>query len=338
MAEGVRMVTCLKDPIGHVLAKWKRPNGLLIQKVSVPLGVIFIIFESRPNVTVECASLCFKSSNVVLLRGGREAMNSNRVLISIFHESFKKFGLPVSLLNLVTTTDYDAVDMLLHKEEFIDLVIPRGGEKLIRRVVEKSRIPVVKHYQGICHVYIDKKADIKKAVRIALNAKLQRPGVCNAMETLLVHRAIAGKFLPTVGKLLNQKGCEIRGDREVCRLLPYAKRAKPADYGCEFLDKVLAVRVVKDVGEAISHIEAYGSHHTDAIVTEDKKAAALFKSRVDSSSVMVNASTRFSDGFEYGFGAEIGISTDKIHARGPMGLEGLTSYKYIVEGRGQIRQ
>jgi glutamate-5-semialdehyde dehydrogenase len=229
------------------------------------------------------------------------------------------------------------MDFLLKQEGKIDLVIPRGGEKLIRRVVEKSRIPVVKHYQGICHVFIDKKADLKKAVAITVNAKLQRPGVCNAMETLLVHQDIAKKFLPLVGDLLKQGGCEVRGDGATCRVISWAKRAKPEDFGYEFLEKVLAVRVVKDLDEAIRHIETHGSHHTDAIVTEDGKAAEIFKSKVDSSSVMVNASTRFSDGFEYGFGAEIGISTDKIHARGPMGLEGLTSYKYIVEGNGHIR-
>ena len=337
MAGGVRAVARLKDPIGRVQAKWTRPNGLKIQKVTVPLGVILMIYESRPNVTVECAALCLKSSNVAILRGGREAMASNRAIASIFKESFKRYGLSPFFVNLVTTTDYKAVDFLLKQAGRIDLVIPRGGEKLIRRVVAKSRIPVIKHYQGICHVYVDKKADLKKAIAIVLNAKLQRPGVCNAMETLLVHRDIAAKFLPAVGVLLKKGGCEIRGDVLTCCYILGAKRAKASDYGHEFLEKILAVRVVKDLEEAISHVETYGSHHTDAIVTEDKKAAKIFESRVDSSSVMVNASTRFSDGFEYGFGAEIGISTDKIHARGPMGLEGLTSYKYIVEGNGHIR-
>ncbi|MFA7255363.1 MAG: glutamate-5-semialdehyde dehydrogenase [Candidatus Omnitrophota bacterium] len=337
MAEGVRAVARLKDPIGQVQAKWTRPNGLRLQKVTVPLGVILMIYESRPNVTVECAALCLKSSNVAILRGGREAMASNRAFVSIFKESLKRHGLSPFYVNLVTTTDYAAVDFLLKQEGKIDLVIPRGGEKLIRRVMAKSRIPVIKHYQGICHVYVDKKADLEKAVAITLNAKLQRPGVCNAMETLLVHQDIACKFLPMAGTLLEQEGCEIRGDAMTCRLIPWAKRAKAEDFGHEFLEKILAVRVVKDLEEAIRHIETQGSHHTDAIVTEDKKAAEIFKSKVDSSSVMVNVSTRFSDGFEYGFGAEIGISTDKIHARGPMGLEGLTSYKYIVEGNGHIR-
>ncbi|HNX69443.1 MAG TPA: glutamate-5-semialdehyde dehydrogenase [Candidatus Omnitrophota bacterium] len=337
MAEGVRAVASLKDPIGVVLAKWKRPNGLRIQKVAVPLGVILMIYESRPNVTVECAALCLKSSNVAILRGGREAMASNRAFVKIFKNVLKKHACSSCLVNLVATTDYAALDFLLEQEGKIDLVIPRGGEQLIRRVVAKSRIPVVKHYQGICHVYVDKKADLRKALAITLNAKLQRPGVCNAMETLLVHQDIAAKFLPEAGRLFRDGGCEVRGDAVTLKYIPWAKRAKAGDYGYEFLDKILAVRVVKDLEEAILHIETFGSHHTDAIVTTDQRAARIFKARVDSSSVMVNASTRFSDGFEYGFGAEIGISTDKVHARGPMGLEGLTSYKYIVEGHGQIR-
>ena len=337
MAEGVRAVARLEDPIGRVLAKWSRPNGLKLQKVSVPLGVVLMIYESRPNVTVECAALCLKSSNVAILRGGREAMASNRALVSIFKESLKRYGLSPFHVNLVTTTDYAALDFLLSQEGRIDLVIPRGGEKLIRRVVKKSRIPVVKHYRGICHVYVDRRADLKKAVAITLNAKLQRPGVCNAMETLLVHRDIAQRFLTVAGELLRKGGCEIRGDRRTCRVIPWALRAKACDYGREFLEKILAVRVVDDIEEAICYIESFSSHHTDAIVTQDKAAAKIFKAKVDSSSVMVNASTRFADGFEYGFGAEIGISTDKIHARGPMGLEGLTSYKYIVEGNGHIR-
>lgn len=337
MADGLRTVAGLKDPVGVVQSRWKRPNGLKIQKVTVPLGVILMIYESRPNVTVECAGLCVKSSNIAILRGGREAAASNRAFVKLFQEVLKKNGLSPFHVNLVSTTDYAAVDFLLRQEGKIDLVIPRGGEKLIRRVVEKSRIPVIKHYQGICHVYVDKQADLKKAVAIVINAKLQRPGVCNALETLLVHRAIAPKFLPAVGAPLKAGGCEVRGDAVTCRYLPWAKRAQASDYGHEFLDKILAVRVVRSCEEAMRHIETFGSHHTDAIVTEDKKTACVFKAKVDSSSVMVNASTRFSDGFEYGFGAEIGISTDKIHARGPMGLEGLTSYKYIVEGNGQVR-
>ncbi len=337
MAEGVRAVAGLKDPIGRVQARWRRPNGLKISRVSVPIGVILIIYESRPNVTVECASLCIKSGNAVILRGGREAYHSNRALVSIFKEVLKKNRLPQSIVSFVETTDHAAVDYLLKRDQDIHLVIPRGGEALIRKVAAMSHIPVIKHYQGICHVYVDRKADLKKAAAIAFNAKVQRPGVCNAMETLLVHRAIAPKFLPVIGSELRKAGCEIRGDKTTKRILSWVRAAKPSDFGHEYLDKILAVKVVPDLQAAMNHIRTFGSAHTDAIVTEDRRAARIFKETVDSSSVMVNASTRFSDGFEFGFGAEIGISTDKIHARGPMGLEGLTSYKYVVEGSGQIR-
>ncbi len=337
MAQGVRVVAGLPDLIGKTARRWKRPNGLRISRVVVPIGVILIIYESRPNVTVECASLCLKTGNTVLLRGGREAFYSNQILVSIFEKALARRGLPPAGVSFVRTTDRAAVDFLLQQEGKINLVIPRGGEALIRKVSESSRIPVIKHYQGICHVYVDQKADLKKAVAIAYNAKMQRPGVCNAMETLLVHRKVAGRFLPVLGKQLLRDGCEVRGDQPTRKLLPWAKAAQLSDYGYEFLDKKLAVKVVSDVKAAVDHIQTFGSGHTDAIVTEDKRAAALFCNRVDSSSVMVNASTRFADGFEYGFGAEIGISTDKIHARGPMGLEGLTSYKYVVAGNGQVR-
>jgi glutamate-5-semialdehyde dehydrogenase len=337
MAEGVRVVAGLPDPVGQVQSSWKRPNGLRISKVTVPLGVILIIYESRPNVTVECASLCFKSGNAVILRGGREAYYSNRVLVSVFEKVFTEQKLPKGCVNFVQTTDRAAVDFLLKRDQDIHLVIPRGGEALIRKVVEMSRIPVIKHYQGICHVYVDRKADLRKAEAIAYNAKMQRPGVCNAMETLLVHRSVAPKFFRTLGEKLRQGGCELRVDAEARRIMPWAKAAKPGDYGHEYLDKILAVKTVPNLEAAIEHIRRFGSGHTDAIVTEDKKAAQIFKDSVDSASVMVNASTRFSDGFQFGFGAEIGISTDKIHARGPMGLEGLTSYKYVVEGNGQVR-
>jgi glutamate-5-semialdehyde dehydrogenase len=337
MADGVLSVAGLADPIGKIQAQWKRPNGLRISKVTVPLGVILIIFESRPNVTVECAALCLKSGNAVILRGGKEAFHSNQALGSIFKEALRKSGLPQAAVSMVETTDREAVDYLLKRDQEIHLVIPRGGEALIRKVVELSRIPVIKHYQGICHIYVDQKADLKKAAAIAYNAKMQRPGVCNAMETLLVHQKIASRFLPVLGKQLKAGGCEVRGDQGTRRHLPWAKPAASGDYGHEFLDKILAVKVVSGVDDAMRHIQTYGSGHTDAIVTEDKKTAERFKQTVDSSSVMVNASTRFSDGFQFGFGAEIGISTDKIHARGPMGLEGLTSYKYVVEGNGQVR-
>ncbi len=337
MAKGVRTVVALKDPIGEVESSWKRPNGLRISRVIVPLGVILIIYESRPNVTVECASLCLKSSNAVILRGGREAFFSNRALVSLFKEVLSRHHIPKAAVSFVQTTDREAVDFLLKKDTEINLVIPRGGEALIRKVARTSRIPVIKHYQGICHVYVDQSANLKKAVSIAYNAKMQRPGVCNAMETLLVHEKIARHFLPLLGEQLKRGGCEVRADVLSRRILPWAKPAQKSDYGHEFLDKILAVKVVPDLARAIRHIQTYGSAHTDAIVAEDPHAAAIFKKEVDSSSVMVNASTRFSDGFQYGFGAEIGISTDKIHARGPMGLEGLTSYKYVVEGNGQIR-
>jgi len=337
MAEGVRAVAALKDPIGKVMERRKRPNGLRISKVSVPIGVILIIYESRPNVTVECAALCLKSGNAVLLRGGKEAFHSNRALAGVFAASLSKHGIPSECTSFIKITDRSAVDFMLQRDQDIQLVIPRGGESLIRKVVEVSRIPVIKHYQGICHVYIDASADLKKAVAIARNAKMQRTGVCNAMETLLVHQRIASRFLPSFGEVMREEGCELRGDGLTRKYLPWAKKAKPEDYGFEFLDKILAVKVVHDLESAVSHIQRFGSGHTDAIVTKNKKAARYFVDRVDSSSVMVNASTRFADGFEYGLGAEIGISTDKIHARGPMGLEGLTSYKYVVEGSGQVR-
>lgn len=338
MCEGIRVVAKMADPIGKVLARWRRPNGLRISKVTVPLGVIFIIYESRPNVTSECASLCLKSGNAVILRGGSEAFHSNRALVSIYEEAVVKYRLPRACVSFVTTLDHRAVDLFLQREGEINLVIPRGGEALIRRVAARSRIPVIKHYKGVCHLYVDEKADLDQARKIAFNAKCQRPATCNAMETLLVHRKIAGQFLPALGRELREARCEVRGDRETCRLLPWAKPAGKGDWGKEFLDKILAVRVVPDMDAAILHIQTFGSAHTDGIVTQDRRAARRFVEQIDSSSVMVNTSTRFSDGFQYGFGAEIGISTDKIHARGPMGLEGLTSYKYVVEGKGQLRK
>lgn len=338
MAKGVEAVRDLVDPIGKIQTEWNRPNGLHISKVTVPLGVILIIYESRPNVTVDCAALGLKSGNAMILRGGREAFFSNRALTAVFESVLKEFKLSSACVGLVKTTDRKAVDLLLQQENKINLVIPRGGEDLIRKVVRMSRIPVVKHYQGVCHIYVDKEADLKKAEAIVYNAKMQRPGVCNAAETLLVNQSVAKTFLNSLGVKLREGGCEVRGDKTVCQILPWARKAKANDFGHEFLDKILAVRVVQNVEEAIQHIQTFGSGHTDAIVTEDSKAAEQFKRVVDSASVMVNASTRFSDGFEFGFGAEIGISTDKIHARGPMGLEGLTSYKFVVEGNGQIRK
>jgi glutamate-5-semialdehyde dehydrogenase len=338
MQEGIRVVAGLKDPIGKVLEAWKRPNGLRISKVTVPLGVILIIYESRPNVTSECASLCLKSGNAVILRGGSEAYHSNRTLAHIYWQALHKCKIPSGAVSFVDTTDRRTISYFLEMEDWINLVIPRGGEALIRKVAAASRIPVIKHYKGVCHLYVDEKADLKKSLTVALNAKCQRPATCNAMETLLVHQKVAPKFLSALGPLLEKARCEVRADQAARRFLPDAKTATSADWGQEFLDTILAVRVVPNWEAAISHIQTYGSAHTDGIMTEDRKAARQFVETIDSSSVMVNASTRFSDGFQYGFGAEIGISTDKIHARGPMGLEGLTSYKYVVEGNGQIRQ
>lgn len=337
MAEAVSSVAKLKDPVGQVLKTWKRPNGLRISKVTVPLGVILIIYESRPNVTSECASLCFKSGNAVLLRGGREAFHSNQAIVDVYRHVLKRHHIPEPAVSGVPMLDRRAIDELLQLDEYINLVIPRGGEDLIRRVVRQARMPVVKHYKGICHVYVDRDADLKMALNIAYNAKLQRTGVCNAMETLLVHQDIAKKFLPLYGNMLKKSGCEIRGDEATRKILTGIKPATEQDWKTEYLDRILSIRVVKHVDQAIEHIRTYGSAHTDSIITKNKSTAEKFVSKVDSSSVMVNASTRFSDGNEYGFGAEIGISTDKIHARGPMGLEGLISYKYVVRGSGQIR-
>ncbi len=338
MADSVASVSRLPEPVGKILQSWTRPNGLRLSKITVPLGVILIIYESRPNVTSECASLCFKSGNAAILRGGREAAESNRAIFEVYQRVFRRFRIPETALSLIRISDRRAIDELLKLSDSINLVIPRGGEALIRRVARNSRVPVIKHYQGICHVYVDRDADLQTALKIAFNAKCQRTGVCNAMETLLVHRGIARRFLPVYVKMLQDAGCEIRGDRYTRAVVPGIGVATEKDWKTEYLDKILSIRVVENIGEAIRHIQTYGSAHTDAIVTKNAHAAEKFVREVDSSSVMVNASTRFSDGNQYGFGAEIGISTDKIHARGPMGLEGLMSYKYVVRGNGQIRK
>ncbi len=338
MAKAVEEVAKLPDPIGVIQRRWKRPNGLQLEKITVPLGVILIIFESRPNVTSECASLCLKSGNGVILRGGKEAFHSNQAIAHVYQTVYERHGVPKAACQAVGTTDRKLVSELLKLDQFINLAIPRGGESLIRAVVSESRVPVIKHYKGICHVYIDKDADLKQAVKITVNAKCQRPSVCNATETLLVHRSIAKRALPAVCAELEAQGCELRGDRETQKIVGSNVRlAKEEDWKTEYLEKILSIRVVKDVDAAIDHIRKYGSAHTDAIVSRNAGAVKKFVQEVDSSSVMVNASTRFSDGNEYGFGAEMGISTDKIHARGPMGLEGLTSYKYVVRGKGHIR-
>ncbi len=338
MIAGVREVIRLPDPVGGTFDARERPNGLKICRMRVPIGVIGIIYESRPNVTVDAGALTLKSGNAVILRGGSEAINSNLALARAMSAALAGAGLPPATVQLVPTIDREAVGEMLTAEQYIDLIIPRGGKTLIRRVVENSTIPVIKHYDGICHVYVDAAADLAMATGIALNAKLQRPGVCNAMETLLVDSAVAGEFLPPLGKRLEDAGVEIRGCERTCRLLEGAKPATEEDWSTEYLDLILNVRVVDSLDEAVEHIEQYGSRHTDAIVTGNPDTAKKFVCRVDSSSVMVNASTRFSDGAQYGLGAEIGISTDKLHARGPMGLEELTIYKWVVTGQGQLRE
>lgn len=336
-AEGLRQVAALPDPVGEVREGSVRPNGLQILKVGVPLGVIFFLFESRPNVTVDAAALCVKSGNAVILRGGKEAAHSNAILHRIMADQLPRFGLPASAVQLVSTTDRDAVGYLLKMNDFIDLTIPRGGESLIRRVAAEATMPVLKHYQGICHVYVDKAADLTMAESIIINAKCQRPGVCNAAECLLVHADVAATFLPQVGEALRAKGVEIRGCPTTCQFIPQARPAEDHDYDTEFLDLILAVKVVPDMAMAVDHIALHGSKHTDAIVTRDLPTSQEFIRQVDSAAVVVNASTRFNDGFELGLGAEIGISTDKFHARGPCGLRELTTYKYVVTGSGQIR-
>ncbi len=319
IAKGVREVAGLADPVGKTISEWTRPNGIHIQKVRVPIGVILIIYESRPNVTADAACLCFKTGNAVILRGGSEAIHSNLAIA----EAMNVPGVPPDSIVVVPTTDRAAIDELLRLDELIQLCIPRGGEGLIRAVAEKSRIPVIKHYKGVCHVFVDREADLDMAEKIVINAKCQRPGVCNAIETLLIDAPLAGTFLPRIERVLADRGVEIRRD---------------ADWTTEYLDLIIGLRVVNGVGEAIDHITKYGSAHTDAIVTKNKATADRFLREVDSSSVFWNASTRLADGGQFGFGAEIGISTDKLHARGPMGLEELTSYKFVVTGDGQLRE
>jgi len=337
MARGLEEVAALPDPVGKVTSMWRRPNGLLVGRMRIPLGVIGIIYESRPNVTVDAAALCLKAGNAVILRGGSEAIHSNRALSLILRGVLRVKGLPENAVQLIPMVDREAVQVLLQLEEHIDLIIPRGGEDLIRAVVSQSRIPVIKHYKGVCHVFVDESADPDMAVRICLNAKVQRPGVCNAMETLLVHRAAAGAFLPAVAEALRNAGVELRGCDRTRAVLPGIAEATEQDWHEEYLDLVLAVKVVDGIDEAIRHIERYGSLHTESIVTRDYDNAQRFLREVNSSTVLVNASTRFSDGFQLGLGAEIGISTTKLHAFGPMGLEELTTQKFIIYGSGQVR-
>ena len=337
MVNGLREVAALGDPVGVVTDSWRRPNGLEVSRVRIPLGVIGIIYESRPNVTVDAAGLCLKAGNAVILRGGSEAIHSNRALADLIATSLVTSGLPEKAVQVVPITDRAAVNLLLAQEKFIDLIIPRGGEGLIRFVVEHSKIPVLKHYKGVCHVYVDQGADLNMAAEICLNAKVQRPGVCNAMETLLVHQNEAESFLPEMGRQFKDAGVTIKGCAKTRKLIPWASEAKDADWPAEYLDLILAGRVVGDMDQAMEHIAAHGSNHTEAIVTRDYTRARRFVREVDASVVVVNASTRFNDGGQLGLGAEIGISTTKLHAYGPMGLNELTTTKFVVFGEGQVR-
>jgi glutamate-5-semialdehyde dehydrogenase len=337
MAQSLLDVAALPDPLGEVVTSSRRPNGLEVRQVRVPLGVIFMIYESRPNVTVDAAALCVKSGNAVILRGGKEALGTNQALHRVLADQLEVCGLPETAVQLVPTVDRSAVGELLALSNLIDLAIPRGGESLIRRVAAEATMPVLKHYQGNCHVYVDGRCDVEMAMNVILNSKVQRPGVCNAAETLLVHQAIAPDFLPRACEALFAAEVELRGDAASQRIVPAIKGAEPADWDTEYLDKILAIAVVESIDDAIAHITRHGSGHTDAIVTADLASAQKFVAEVDSSAVMVNASTRFNDGGQLGLGAEIGISTDKFHARGPCGLRELTTTKWIVIGEGHIR-
>ena len=337
MARGLSEVAALPDPVGEITSMRRRPNGLLVGKMRIPLGVIGIIYESRPNVTADAAALCMKSGNAVILRGGSEAINSNLAIARILREALRETEIPEAAIQVIPTTDRKAVNEMLTLEEYIDLIIPRGGEELIRAVVNKSKIPVLKHYKGVCHIFVDSNADFDMAAAICMNAKTQRPGVCNALETLLVHKDISGEFLPLISSKLREAGVIIRGCERSRAIVPDCEKATEDDWYEEYLDLILAVRVVDDIDGAIAHIEKYGSLHTESIITRDYKNSQRFLKEVDSSTVLVNASTRFSDGFELGLGAEIGISTTKLHAFGPMGLEELTTTKFIIYGDGQIR-
>ncbi len=338
MADGLRQIAALPDPVGEITDLNYRPSGLQVGRMRVPLGVIGIIYESRPNVTADAAGLCLKAGNATILRGGSEAIHSNRAIAECIHAGLKKAGLPEDGVQVVETTDRAAVGALIGMDAHVDIIVPRGGKGLIERISRDATVPVIKHLDGICHVYIDDRADLNKAVDVAFNAKTYRYGICGAMETLLVAKAVAAKVLPVLDEKFRQEGVELRGCKESLKLLKNAKPATEEDWRTEYLAPVLAVRVVAGMDQAMAHIREYGSGHTDAIITEDLSRARRFLREVDSSSVMVNAPTCFADGFEYGLGAEIGISTDKLHARGPVGLEGLTSQKFVVLGEGQIRK
>ncbi len=337
MAEGVEEVAALPDPVGEVTGMWKRPNGLMVGRVRIPLGVIGFIYESRPNVTVDAASLCLKAGNVVILKGGSEAIHSNLILTNILREALEETGLHQKAIQIIPTTERETVGILLGLDDYVDIIIPRGGEGLIRFVAENSRIPVLKHYKGVCHIYVDEFADLEIATNVCFNAKVQRPGVCNAMETMLVHEKIASNFLPPMAKSLQDAGVEIRGCPKTLDLMPDATPANESDWPAEFLDLILAVKIVSGMDEALEHIDTYSSNHTEAIITRDYTRSQRFLAEVDSSVVLVNTSTRFNDGYQLGLGAEIGINTSKLHAFGPMGLVELTTTKFIVYGDGQIR-
>lgn len=338
MIEGLQQVAALADPVGEITGLNYRPSGIQVGKMRVPLGVIGIIYESRPNVTAEAASLCLKSGNAAILRGGSEAIHSNQAIAECIRKGLEEAGLPANAVQVISTTDRAAVGELITMPEYVDVIVPRGGKGLIERVSRDAKVTVIKHLDGICHVYIDDEADYDKATNIALNAKISRYGTCNTMETLLVHKDVAEDLLPRLDFHYREAGVEIRGCERICAILPKANAATEDDWHTEYLGPILSIKMVGDMDEAISHINHYGSHHTDSIVTENFTQARVFLNEVDSSSVMVNTSTRFADGFEYGLGAEIGISTDKIHARGPVGLDGLTSQKYVVLGDGHIRK
>ncbi|MBM4093079.1 MAG: glutamate-5-semialdehyde dehydrogenase [Planctomycetes bacterium] len=337
IARAIEEVAALPDPIGETIERVRRPNGLEIAKVRVPLGVVLFIYESRPNVTADAAALCLKSGNAVILRGGKEARHSSQAIVDVLRATAAEQGLPEDGIQLVSPADRAAISRFLELDEYIDVAIPRGGEALIRLVADEARMPVMKHFRGNCHVYVDAWADLRMARDITVNSKCQRMGVCNACESLLVHAEIAEQFLPEMAGLLNQHGVEVRGDERVCRLVPSATAAAEEDYYAEFLGPIISVKIVECLDDAIRHINHYGSHHTDAIVTEHLSAARRFAAEVDSSAVMINASTRLNDGGQFGLGAEIGISTDKFHARGPCGVRELTSYKYVVSGNGHLR-
>jgi glutamate-5-semialdehyde dehydrogenase len=338
MAEGLRQIAQLPDPVGEISGLSYRPSGIQVGRMRVPLGVIGIIYESRPNVTADAAGLCLKSGNAAILRGGSESIHSNQAIAAAIHHGLEEAGLPQDAVQVIETTDRAAVNELLRLKQYVDVIVPRGGKGLVELIAREAQIPVIKHLDGVCHVYIDDKADLDKAKRVAFNAKCHRYGVCNAMETLLVHRGVADKILAPLAEMYREKGVELRGCERTRAILQNIKAATEDDWYAEYLAPILAVRVVDDLDMAMDHIAKYGSQHTDSIVTEDITRARRFLREVDSSSVIVNASTRFADGFEYGLGAEIGISTDKLHARGPVGLEGLTSQKFVVFGDGHVRQ